>query len=253
MDIWRNKQKITFNDVDASGGITPFALFNYFQDAAESHAEIIGVGREAMESRKQLWVLSRISVFIEKRAKLDQEVLIQSWPRGFDRLFCVRDYTLADLSNNIIVRARSGWLVLDAEKHRPLRPQSLELSLPENKNLDALPFLLPALAARDELRKTSERTALYSDIDFNAHVNNARYVQWIQDISDADSLKNAHEIRIDINYLNEIKQNDILDIFTAHIEQEKDALLADAGFALAIEGRKRDNNEAAFRAELRMN
>lgn len=253
MDIWQSKQKIIFNDVDPSGGITPFAVFNYFQDAAEAHAERIGVGRERMSNNKQVWVLSRMSVLIERRAKLDDDVVLRSWPRGYDRLFCVRDYDIADASGNIMVRARSGWLVVDREKRRPLRPQSLSLDIPVNDGLDAFDGSPSGLETRSKLVKITERRASYSDIDFNGHMNNARYVQWIQDCADGAALQNAKQLRLDINYLNETHLNDLIEIWTApvdDVDNDSDKKLPGAVVKIALEGKKNNDGSAVFRAEL---
>jgi acyl-ACP thioesterase len=249
VDVWRNEQKIIFNDVDTSGCITPFAVFNYFQDAAAAHAERIGVGRAAMLANNQVWVLSRMSVLIEKRARFGDDIVLRSWPRGYDRLFCVRDYDIANTGGDIMVRARSGWLVVDWEKRRPLRPQSLSLDIPVNEGLDALDGSPAGLETKNNLLKITERRASYSDIDFNGHMNNARYVQWIQDVANGDALQNAQRLRLDINYLNETHLNDTIEIWSAPIEDDK-ARLAGAEKKTALEGRKINGGGAVFRAEL---
>jgi acyl-ACP thioesterase len=256
VDIYEIKQKILFPDVDSSVRVTPFALFNYFQDAAEHHAEQIGVGRNVMLGAKHLWVLSRMSVVINARPKLDDEVLIRSWPRGYDRLFCVRDYDIADASGNTIVRARSGWLVVDYDKRRPLRPETLGYHIPKNEGLDAISGTPFSLEKRNNLIKIGERRAAYSDIDSNSHVNNARYVQWVQDLSDGEQLKNANQIRIDINYVNETYLNDIVELWSVSIDDDKyggdDDMLQGANYKIACEGRKHGGTDAVFRAELRV-
>ncbi|MDR3324797.1 MAG: acyl-ACP thioesterase [Spirochaetaceae bacterium] len=250
MDIWQRRQKIIFNDVDSSGGITLFAAFNYFQDAAESHAEIIGVGREIMRANKQVWVLSRMSAVIQRRPRLDEEIVLRSWPRGFDRLFCVRDYDMRDADGNVLVRARSGWLILDLERRRPLRPQSLAVPIPVNEGLDAMTGSPLGLEPRAGLSKTAERTASYSDIDFNGHMNNARYIQWVQDASDGGSLTNALRMRLDINYIDEVKLGEEMGIWSAPID---DPPLKEGANKTAVEGRKQNGNTPAFRAELLVN
>jgi acyl-ACP thioesterase len=250
LDIWQSKHKIIFNDVDSSGLITPFAVFNYFQDAAEAHAERIGVGREVLLNNNCVWVLSRMSVLIEKRPRFGADIVLRSWPRGFDRLFCVRDYDIADSSGAIIVRARSGWLVVDWEKRRPLRPQSLPVDIPVNEGLDALSGSPAGLETKNDLTQIAVRRAAYSDIDFNGHMNNARYVQWIQDLADGDKLQNAKRLRLDINYLNETHLDDIIELWSAPIDDDK-APSGNSGYKIAIEGRKNNDGGAVFRSELR--
>jgi acyl-ACP thioesterase len=117
------------------------------------------------------------------------------------------------------------------------------MSLPPEANGAA------ALRERDNLQKAAERKALYTDIDFNGHVNNVRYIQWIEDTLDPKLLESAVKMRFDINYLSEILGGEVTEILSAPIETET---AAPAGSAFAFEGRKTETGQAAFRAELRL-
>jgi acyl-ACP thioesterase len=245
MDILRHTFPLCFRDIDRSDRLTPAAAFDYFQEAAINHAEALGVGRESMARTGQLWILSRMSVLMERRPKYGETVTVRSWPRGGEKLFALRDYDIRDASDTPLVRGRSCWLIIDIEKRRPLRPQAVMENLPLNEGIDALPSGASGLEARGNLVKAGERKALYSDIDYNGHVNNARYIQWIQDLLEPEQLEGADQIRIDINYLNEIKPGEITEIFFAPLKGER---------RFAFEGRKpgEEAKQAAFRAELRL-
>jgi acyl-ACP thioesterase len=242
-DIGIQEITVGFGDVDTSDRLTPARTFDYFQEAAINHAEDLGVGRASLAETGQVWILSRLSVLMEKRPKYREKIIVRSWPRGWEKLFAKRDYDIQDRSGNVLVRGRSGWLVVDIEKRRPLRPQPIVEPLPRNEGLDALGEIVN-LEAREHLVLAGERTPHYSDIDYNGHVNNARYVQWIQDITEPETFVKADGMRLDINYINEAKLNEAVELWTAAI---------DNGFA--FEGRKKDAQNtpsAVFRAELRL-
>jgi acyl-ACP thioesterase len=222
--------------------MTLAAAFDYFQEAAINHAEILGVGRESMARTGQGWILARMSVLLDRRPEFRETVTVRSWPRGWEKLFAIRDYDFRDASDTPIVRARSCWLIIDIEKRRPLRPQAVMDTLPRNEGIDALPSGAAGLEARDTLIKAGERKAAYSDVDYNGHVNNARYIQWIQDAVRPELLEGAGKMRLDINYLSEIKPGETTEIFSAPLDGEG---------AFAFEGRK-TGGQAAFRAELRI-
>jgi acyl-ACP thioesterase len=243
MDIIGNTFPLCFRDVDRSDRLTLAAAFDHFQEAAINHAEILGVGRESMARTGQGWILSRISVLVERRPKFRETVTIRSWPRGWEKLFARRDYDIRDASDTPIVRARSCWIIIDMEKRRPLRPQAVMDALPLNEGIDALPSGAIGLEARDNLVKAGERKAAYSDIDYLGHVNNARYIQWLQDVLQPELLEGAGKMRLDINYLNEIKPGETTDILCAPLDETG---------AFAFEGRKPGGAQAAFRAELRL-
>lgn len=252
--IWQETFPVRFGNIDRSDRLTLASTFDFFQEVAISHAEDLGVGRDALARTRQAWVLSRMSVVLERRPKLGETITVRSWPRGSDRLFAVRDYDIRDGSDRPIVRGRSGWIILDIDKRRPLRVQQLIENLPLNEGLDAFSAGAAGLDARDNLSKTGERRAAYSDIDYNGHVNNARYVQWIQDIVEPEILEKAGHIRLDINYVSEIKPGELIELWSAPIVE---AAPADGGLtfdtAIAVEGRRPDQSgtQTVFRVELR--
>jgi acyl-ACP thioesterase len=251
MDIWQETFPPRFGAVDRSDRLTLSAAFEFFQEVAINHAEDLGVGRDAMASTGRAWVLSRMSVLMERRLRWREPFTVRSWPRGWEKLFAIRDYDILDGEGRPVVRGRSGWLVLDREKRRPLRPQTVMEGLPLNEGLDALSEAA-ALEVRGDLEKAGERRAAYSDIDFNGHVNNARYIQWLQDACDPAVFEGADRIRLDVNYLAEVRYGELTELWSAPLvlpaARRGGPPVFDRG--AAFEGRRRDGT-AAFRAELR--
>ena len=254
-NIWREEVMVRFGSVDRSDRLTLWSIFNFFQEAAISHAADLGVGRDAMATCGQAWILSRLSIFVERRPDYGETVEVSTWPRKWEKLFALRDYAIRDAQDNMIVRGRGGWLVLDMEKRRPLRAQSVMEPLPPNEGIDAFPAGPVALYARENLAKVVDRRALYSDIDYYGHANNARYIQWIQDVTDIDILTGASRFRMDINYLNEVMPGEIVELWTAPLDDAGEYNPTDypdpAGPGFAYEGRRPDSGQAVFRAELR--
>ena len=255
LDVWKEKVDVRFENIDRSDRLTLTGIFNFFQEAAISHAEDLGVGREALARNGHAWVLSRFSLFVERRPSYRESIEISSWPRGWEKLFALRDYVIKDRHDKTLIRGRSAWLVLDIEKRRPLRVQPIVEPMPHNDGLDAFSSNPAELAPRAKLEKVSERRALYSDIDFYGHVNNARYIQWIQDVTDIDILTKASQVRLDINYLSEVKPGETVELWTSIIEESRHGEKADyplqCGPAFAYEGRRPGLDKTVFRAELR--
>ena len=245
LDIWSEHCTVRFGAIDKSDSMTLDAVFNFFQEAAISHAENLGVGREAMARANQLWILSRISVQVDRRPGYGETVVVRTWPRGGEKLFALRDFDIRDSKDNPVVRARSCWIIIDMEKRRPLRPQSVMDSLPLNEGLDSLP-VAAGLEECLSLQKKQERRAQYTDLDYNGHVNNVSYIRWIEDTIDPSLLEQAKQMRLDINFLNEILPGEVTGIWSAPIGESA------ALHTFAFEGRKSQENQAAFRAELRL-
>lgn len=280
MDIYRDTTAVQFANIDKSDTLTLASTFELFQEAAINHAEDLGVGRGALQQNGIVWILSRLSVFISCRPAFKKTITTRSWPRGSSKLFAIRDYDIHyadDISgredgpslDSALVRGRSAWLVLDMEKRKPLRPQIVSEKLPLNEGINALPGEYaagneppPSLTARDfSMAEPILRKACYSDIDYNGHVNNTRYIQWIQDLLEPEILTSAEQIRLDINYLAEVLYGETISLFVVPVEAET---MADENplrlqnpcpckGAFAIEGRRVQEalSIPVFRAELR--
>ncbi|GHV56695.1 hypothetical protein AGMMS49579_21580 [Spirochaetia bacterium] len=259
-NIQAEKYPILFGAIDTSDRLTAAATFDFFQEIAINHAEHLGVGREDFIKSGQAWVLSRFSVLWDRRPKWKEEVTVRSWPRGGEKLFALRDYDIRDAEDKPIVRGRSGWIILDIEKRRPLRPQTVMEKLPLNDGLNALTGIPSSLDTRADYTRIGERKAAYSDIDYNGHVNNTRYIQWVQDTIEPGILETAAQMRLDINYLSEVKFGETVEIWTAPIDgSDADAGVAAGAFgaadwAYSFEGRRADADDkaAVFRVELRI-
>ena len=250
--IWSENCAVRFNAIDASDSMSLNAVFGFFQEAAISHAENLGVGREAMARTNQVWILSRMSVRVDRRPKYGETITVRTWPRGGEKLFALRDYDIRDSEDKPAVRARSCWIIIDMDKRRPMRPQSVMDTLPLNEGLDSLSSAAH-LEERPSLVKIAERPALYSDVDYNGHVNNVTYIRWIEDTLERGLLEQAKTMQFDINYLNEILPGEVTGIWSARIEDASGAF-----YAGAFEGRKENatggatSSATAFRAELRL-
>lgn len=232
-------------DCDSSSRLTAAAAFNFCQETAGKHAQDLGVGNEYMAANGIAWILSRMSLVVERRPRWGEQVRVRTWPRGTERLFARRDYEMADSSGTVFARGRSAWLVLDLAARRPRRPESFAEGLPVNEGRDALPDGIKSLDVRTDLLPAGIRTASYSDLDYNGHVNNARYIQWIQDVLDPGAQTDAAGFRVDISYLSEVRLDDSVSLLCSSAREE-----GAAGSRFALEGRLESSGTAAFRAEI---
>lgn len=254
VDVWQETFPVRFGAIDKSDRLTLDSALQFFQEAAICHAENLGVGRDDMAGTGQAWILSRITVIVDRRPEYRETITVRSWPSGSEKLFAIRNYDIRDKYDIPVIRARSGWIVIDMEKRRPLRPQSVMDNLPLNEGMESIPpdaGGATGLIERSNLQKAAERKALYSDIDYYGHVNNVRYIQWIEDTIDPLYLEKADQLRLDINYLNEIPGDEVIEMLSGPIEGQNEAA-GNNCTALAFEGRKKETGQPAFRAELRL-
>jgi acyl-ACP thioesterase len=137
-----------------------------------------------MKAQGWLWILARIRVEISRYPARRESVAIETWPRELMRVFAMRDFLVRNLENEVIARATSAWLILNAEQGRPLRPETIVDSarFAPNAGVRAVQSDPSKLSSPGVDAGEIARFAVTpSDIDVNKHVNNAVYMRWIDD------------------------------------------------------------------------
>ena len=59
-------KRIPSFDVDMSSTLRPVSFLNFAQEAANIHADYLGVGYDAMHTTRKAWVLARMHVIFHK-------------------------------------------------------------------------------------------------------------------------------------------------------------------------------------------
>jgi acyl-ACP thioesterase len=189
--------------IDADKKLKASSLLGFLQETAGLHANALHFGMSDLKKSNHTWVLSRMYFEMDRWPKLGEVVTIETWPRGIERLFAIRDFLIHDGHQDQIGRASSYWLIVDRSSRRPQSPahldghQSLTDRRATNRRLDKIKSL-------DKLESMDSRRSYYTDMDMNGHVNNVRYSDWIQDSMPQEIQVGAILRSMEFNYLSEI-------------------------------------------------
>ena len=180
METLRERYTVHTFEVDAFGRLAVPALAGLLAEAAGRHATALGVGLPALMARGATWVLVRQRVEILRPIRLHQEVEVETWPSGIDRLAALRDFVVRGADGAELARAASQWYVLDLITRRPRPPQTV--LDPGRFQLQGVPRALDfregKLPAPERWEAEQRFQVRYADIDQNLHVNNGSYLSW---------------------------------------------------------------------------
>ncbi|MCF7954457.1 MAG: hypothetical protein K9M75_01515, partial [Phycisphaerae bacterium] len=118
-------------------------------------------------------------------------------------LMCFRDFEITDSAGVVIAAASSGWLVVDLNRRRPLRPNRALGDIPVNpkRALDT-DFDEIDEPADCQLSKTFEPR--FAEIDLNNHINNSIYLTWAMESMPREVLTEYVPAEIDIAFKSEV-------------------------------------------------
>lgn len=177
-NYYQAQYRIRWQDIDSRGNLATHALASLFQETAWRHAEDLGFGFGYMAQHQAIWVLLGVRIHFFKQARWEDLITIKSWHKGYHGAIAKRDFILSDMNGEDIARACTDWTIINHETRRIVRPSLLDPFSDTIINEDALP---PFDMEHDDiaLQQVSPYTVCFSDLDFNGHVNNARYFEWI--------------------------------------------------------------------------
>ena len=178
------------------------SMFSLFQEAAIEHTILLGCPREKTLDRGLLWVVSLSSVLIHRLPEYDEHLLIRTWAGTDMHLFFPRYWQLCDSQGVPVAEASSLWALMDAKERKIAFPEKYGISIPGGETGEEIP--LPKRYAVRNTDHTSSIVIPPSLVDMNGHLNNARYIDVVQDLLPFEYYRK--EIReISIEYVNEVR------------------------------------------------
>jgi acyl-CoA thioesterase FadM len=204
-------------DCGYGGPLRPFALFNFFQEAAGNQADTIGIGMDRMQAEGKTWMISRIDLRIEALPFAGEKVAVETWPAGRDRLFALRDFILRGPDGGVLARAVYAYLIVDMATRRPVRPERFfgegEPIGEAPHPVEDLSFAVPHIGTGAAMPEGAAfaLSASSRHIDNNGHVNNAHIANWLIDALPRDERGSGRIRGARIDFSGEILAGDLLE------------------------------------------
>lgn len=225
---------VKWHDTDLNRCVTPSQLLVYMQETAGEHLKSLLMSMDEMRDRLGLaFLLSSISVSIEAPLYANDEIEVQTWvceSRGlsYDRCFEV----LRD--GESVARATSVWGLLDLSSHKLLRASDSPFSAePEEACRLELPRRL-RMVRTEEMELAGERKIVYSDVDYNGHMNNTHYPNLLCDFT--PGIRHKRVSGMMLSFLHEATYGHTLRVYRKETEDGLRFRTVDADGTICTEG-----------------
>ena len=210
MDRVKTKSKIQkytlrICDCDLAGQWKPSSIVIAIQETSGAHCEYLGLGSSALLKVNACWIITHSEVYMDRYPRLWDTVTVESIPNGTRRWFLPRNCIFTDVNGERLGYSSTNWAILDISKRQIIPPGRFSDCLPDNSDVDfplAYPRMVEAVTGEETILT---RTPLYSDLDLNGHLTNARYVDWVCDALGIEVMRDYCLESIRVNYGSEIK------------------------------------------------
>ena len=183
--IFTENYRVPYYDTDITGTANPVSLLTYMGEVATLHSDDVGLNMKNLRKNNYGWMLNRWKVQIKEYPLARDFISINTWASNFMKFYANREFKIFDEEDNELLSASSVWIFLDMIRKRPIRVTeeiTNRYGIEGNTLFDEFYSFNSEFTTNDGL----EFRVRKSDIDYNNHVNNVKYFQWMLEVLPKD-------------------------------------------------------------------
>jgi len=208
--FFRQEFLVNDNAVDRYGRLKPSMLLFYAQEVAGQHCNLLSLDYDALAKRRMFWAVIRHRVQITRLPRRGETIVVETWPMPTTRVAFPRSVVGLDRDGNELFRSISLWVLMDLDSRSMILPGKSGVEV--IGSLRGNELAVPGSLIPKKLGNLSSRTVCFTDLDRNGHMNNTRYMDWIDDLLPS-AFHECHAVReFTVCYLSEAKEMQRLDM-----------------------------------------
>lgn len=202
---------IPYYDTNKNGFLKSTTMLSYMMETSNLQSDHLGVGAEYLFKNNVAWMLNRWRVRFFKFPKVKEKITVETWCSGIDRFYALREFAAYDENGEKIAMATTQWVFVDVLKQRPKRVSQDMIDIygyiDEKHFGDFYDF-------RAEFNTDTNSGEDYyvrkSDIDYNNHVNNVKYLDWILEVIPTEIDEDHLLYELEIQYKKQVKYGETI-------------------------------------------
>ena len=214
--IYQQDFEITDAYVDRYGRLKPSTILYIAQEVAGAHFSELAMDYEALAQRHMFWAVTRHKVQITRMPMRGETIHIETWPMPTTRVAYPRSMVAYDAQGNEVFRSISLWVLMDLDSRNMILPGKSGISV--IGTLRGTELTAPTSLMPKDLHSSRKRSVCFTDLDRNGHMNNTRYLDWIDDLLPSAFHKERAVREFTVCYLSEAREGQELDMQWDFIE-----------------------------------
>lgn len=208
--IYTREFEVTDNCVDCYGCLRPSTILYFAQEAAGEHCVQLALGHETMAQKRMFWAVTRHRVQITRMPRRGETIRVETWHMPTTRVAYPRSMVAYDREGNECFRSISLWVLMDLDTRNMILPGKSGIAL--TGSLRGNELASPTGVVSRMLGNHRSRSVCFTDLDRNGHMNNTRYVDWIDDLLPSFFHAGHNLKEFTVCYLSEAREGQTLDL-----------------------------------------
>ena len=208
--IFRKQFTLYGNDCDCFGRAKPATILGFMQESAGEQCNGWHMSWEEMAEKNLFWAITRQTVSITRLPRAYETITIETWPMPASKVAYPRATVAYDEDGRELFRTTALWVLMDTNTRAMVLPGRSGVVVEGLLTGDELET--PASLPPRELAKTVPHQVTEAELDRNQHMNNTRYMDWIDSLLPSD-FRMEHPMReFTVCYLSEARKGQSLEL-----------------------------------------
>ena len=208
---------ITDNTVDCYGRLKASMILYFVQEVAGKHFDVISMDYDTLASKGMIWVIIRQRVQITRLPRRGETIRVETWPMPTTRAAYPRSVVAYDEAGNECFRSISIWVLMDINTRHMILPGNSGISVVGT--LRGMELAAPSALPAKILSSHRSRPVCFTDLDRNGHMNNTRYMDWIDDLMPSGFHRQKELKEFTVCYMSETREGQVLDMHWDFLEE----------------------------------
>lgn len=207
------KHRIPYYECDASGHLTFSTLISLLILSSEKQNRQLGVDEQRVLQFGGGWVIIDYEAhFSGTMPKENDQIVIDTSVLAYNKYFVVRSFIIKNAVGNQIGDVKGLFVYMDLQKRRLAKiPEEIMAPYEMGTQIRLPKVAKPDRVTIDNQWHGHQYRVRYFDIDYNGHVNNACYFDWMLDTLTPEFLKTHQISAMRMNYEHEVRTDTVVD------------------------------------------
>ena len=215
--IYTQYFEINDSGVDRYGRLKPSMILFYAQEVAGQHCLTLSVDYDTLAKRRLFWAVIRHRVQVTRLPMRGEKIRVETWPMPTTRAAYPRSGAAYDENGEECFRSISLWVLMDLDSRNMILPGKSGISV--IGTLRGTELTAPTSLMPKDLHSSRKRSVCFTDLDRNGHMNNTRYLDWIDDLLPSP-FHECHSVKeFTVCYLSEAREGQELDLHWDFLEE----------------------------------
>lgn len=202
--IYRKTFQLSDLHVDCFLRLKKSVLLYFAQEVAADHAAQLGSGWEVLHQKNLFWAVIRHKVQITRMPLSGETITVETWPLPATRVAYPRATIAYDAEGKELFRTMALWVLMDTQTRAMVLPGKSGVDVPGI--VRGLEADTPGSITPKPMENSRLHTVGYALLDRNGHMNNTRYLDWLDDLMTTEFHQTHSAKEFTVCYLSEAKE-----------------------------------------------